>query len=88
MYNLPKLTSVSSNATSIDADAFFGSENIKTINLPKVKVIQDYTFKNAKKLQTVKLGSAQKIGKYAFYRRMYLTTITGTSNVKELYCCI
>ncbi|MBD4337814.1 leucine-rich repeat protein, partial [Xanthomonas citri pv. citri] len=59
LYNLPKLTSVSSNATSIDADAFFGSENIKTINLPKVKVIQDYTFKNAKKLQTVKLGSAQ-----------------------------
>ena len=84
LYNLPKLTSVSSNATSIDADAFFGSENIKTINLPKVKVIQDYTFKNAKKLQTVKLGSAQKIGKYAFYGCTNLTTITGTSNVKRV----
>lgn len=84
LYNLPKLTSVSSNATSIDADAFFGSENIKTINLPKVKAIQDYTFKNAKKLQTVKLGSAQKIGKYAFYGCTNLTTITGTSNVKRV----
>lgn len=84
LYNLPKLTSVSTNATSVDADAFFGSDNIKTINLPKVKVIQDYTFKNAKKLQTVKLGSAQKIGKYAFYGCTNLTTITGTSNVKRV----
>ena len=84
LYNLPKLTSVSSNATSIDADAFFGSENIKTINLPKASAIQDYTFKNAKKLQTVKLGSAQKIGKYAFYGCTNLTTITGTSNVKRV----
>ena len=84
LYNLPKLTSVSTNATSVDADAFFGSDNIKTINLPKVKVIQDYTFKNAKKLQTVKLGSAQKIGKYAFYGCSNLSTITGTSNVKRV----
>ena len=84
LYNVPKLTYISSNATSVAEYAFYEMNSLKSVTLPKIKSVANYLFYKSNKLQTVKLGSVETIGKYAFAGCSNLTTITGTTKVKRV----
>ncbi len=84
LYNLPKITSINTNATSIESSAFYGTNNIKSATLPKLKKVSDNLFRYSTDIQTVKLGAAETIGKYSFANCSKLKTVTGTSKVKKI----
>ena len=84
LYNLPKITSINTNATAIDSYALYGTNNIKSATLPKLKKVSDNLFRDCTNIQTVKLGSAGSIGKYSFANCTKLKTVTGISKVKKI----
>ncbi|NLL56014.1 MAG: leucine-rich repeat protein [Clostridiales bacterium] len=75
--------SIPSSVVSIDAYAFSGCDNLKSVIIPQgVAIISSYAFYNCTSLTSITMpDSLQNIGSYAFYNCIGLTEITIPKNV-------